>query len=104
MVDEQTQVTSRKLGELLLKVMAKVEANYQGNPQLILDEWPKIVGPQIAAMARAERFENSVLYVKVKNSTLLSLLNTPHDKKELIKNFGKKLSGIQIRNIVFRIG
>lgn len=99
-----TKLTSQKLADLLPNVIAKVEAKYNGKPQVILEEWPKIVGPEIAPMTRAERFDDGVLYVKVKNSTLLSLLNSPHDKKRLIEALKNKLSGISIRNIVFRIG
>jgi predicted nucleic acid-binding Zn ribbon protein len=102
--DNSTKVTSRKLPELLQSLLAKVEAKFNAKPQILLDEWPKIVGPEIASMARAERFDDGVLYVKVKNSTLLSLLSNPHDKKRLIENIKQKLSGISIRNIVFRIG
>lgn len=103
-IDDSCKITTRKLTDLLPKMMAGVEAKFHGKPQVLLDEWPTIVGPELAPMARAERFEDGILYVKVKNSTLLSLLSNPHDKKRLIENIRKKLSGISIRNIVFRIG
>lgn len=103
-IEDSCKITTRKLNDLLPKMLAGVEAKFNGKPQVILDEWPNIVGPELAPMARAERFEDGMLYVKVKNSTLLSLLSNPHDKKRLIENIRKKLSGISIRNIVFRIG
>ncbi|MCE5293138.1 MAG: DUF721 domain-containing protein [Chlamydiales bacterium] len=104
MAEKATKLTSQKLQDLLPKMMAGVVAKYNDNPQILLEEWPQIVGVELAPMARAERFEDGVLYVKVKNSTLLSLLSNPHDKKRLIDCIRKKLSGISIRNIVFRIG
>ncbi len=104
MTGNSTKLTARMLQELLPKMLAGVEAKFNGKPQVLLDEWPNIVGKELAPMARAERFDDGILYVKVKNSTLLSLLSNPHDKKKLIENIRKKLSGISIRNIVFRIG
>ncbi len=103
-VVDGTKLTSQKLADLLPNVVAKVQAKFNGKPQVILDEWPKIVGPELAPMTRAERFDDGVLYVRVKNSTLLSLLNTPQDKARLIEALKQKLSGIAIRNILFRIG
>ncbi len=99
-----TKVTSRKLGEVLPGVLAKVEARFHLQPQNVVDAWPEVIGSKLAAMSRAERFEDGVLYVKVKNSTLLSLLSNPHDKSKLIQSIRVKFSGISIRNIVFRIG
>ncbi len=104
MADNSTKITTKQLPDLLQNILTKIEAKFNGKPQMLLDEWPKIIGPELAPMARAERFDEGVLYVKVKNSTLLSLLSNPHDKKRLIENIKQKLSGISIRNIVFRIG
>ncbi len=104
MRDDSTKVSNRKLGDLLPQILAKVEAKLNAKPQAILDHWPKIVGPELAPMTRAERFDDGVLYVKVKNSTLLSMLSNPHDKKRLMESMRSKLSGISIKNIVFRIG
>ncbi|MBS0634675.1 MAG: DUF721 domain-containing protein [Verrucomicrobia bacterium] len=104
MVGESTKLTSRKLNDLLPKVMANVEAKFNQKPQILLDAWPQIVGKELAPMTRADRFDEGVLHVKVKNSTLLSLLSNPHDKKRLIELIRKKISGISIRNIEFRIG
>ena len=84
--------------------MASLQDRYNRQPQLVLDSWSKIIGPEFAPMARAVRFENEVLYVNVKNSTLLSLLSGAKDKQKLIDTIKRKFSGIAIRNIVFRIG
>jgi hypothetical protein len=103
-VSPGTKVTTKKLGEILPKVMAKLQANVSSQPKAIIDAWPAIIGPELAPMTRALRFENGVLYVNVKNSTLLSLLSNQKDKQKLLDQYKMKLTGIQIRNIMFRIG
>lgn len=104
MVYNPTKVTTQKLPELLDKVLSDVQGRYNCQPENLLKEWPKIIGPQFAPMTKAVRFEDGVLYVLVKNSTLLSLLSTPHDKQKLLDAIRKTFSGIVIRNIVLRIG
>lgn len=84
--------------------MDKLQANASSQPQAIIDAWPDVIGPELASMTRAQRFENGVLHVTVKNSTLLSLLANQSDKQKLIDQYKLKLTGIQIRNIMFRIG
>jgi len=99
-----TKVTTQKLPDLLAKVMTEVKGRYNSQPDLLLQAWPNIVGPTFAPMTKAVRFEDGVLYVLVKNSTLLSLLSSPHDKQKLLDAIRKTFSGIVIRNIVLRIG
>ena len=104
MAKDSTRITSKKLHDLLPKVMAKVEGKFHTKPHVLMEAWPEIIGAELAQMARADRFEDGVLYVKVRNSTALSLFNNPHDKQRLLESIRMKLSGISIRNIVFRIG
>lgn len=99
-----TAVPTRKLQDFLPQVLQNLQSRYKGNPQLVLDIWPKIIGENLAPMTRAVRFEEGVLYVHVKNSTLLQLLNTPVDKQKLVKNIRQNVPAINITNIVFRIG
>ena len=96
--------TSHHIQELLPQVLGTLKERYTAQPQLLLDQWPSIIGPQLAPLTRAVRFDEGVLYVNVKNSTLLSLLHSPVDKKKMIEAVKSALQGIQIRNIVFRIG
>ena len=104
MSQKATKLTTRKLGEILPTVLHKLEARYQANPQAVLEAWPQIIAPELAPMTLAVSFEDGVLFVKVKNSTLLSLLSNSHDKQTLINTIRNKFPGICIRNIVFRIG
>jgi len=97
-----TKLTSQKLGELLPTVLASVEAKFQQKPQKVVEAWPEVIGQPFASMSFAELFDKGVLHVKVKNSSVLSLLS--EDKNRIIESFRVKFSGISIRNIVFRIG
>lgn len=98
------QPTSRKLSDLLSGVMQKLGPLYKSQPQVVLEAWPDIVGEKLALFTSATRFENGVLYVKVKNSTLLCLLNNPVDKQKIHEAVKASVPGIVLNNIVFRIG
>jgi len=97
------EITTRRMSELLPSVLSQVSDKYQERPDLILASWPEIVGPQLAPMTQAVSFDEGVLYVKVKNSTLYSLLSK-NDKPKLIESLRKKFPKVSLRTIVFRIG
>lgn len=101
---EGTKLTSRKLQDLLPQVLDSLQGKYNAQPKLLLERWATIIGSHLAPFTRAVRFEDGVLHVKVKNSTLLSLLHSPTDKKKIIEAIRNALPGIVIRNILFRIG
>lgn len=99
-----TKLTSRKLQDLLPQVLDTLQGKYSAQPKLLLDRWDSIIGTTLAPFTKAVRFEDGRLYVKVKNSTLLSLLHSPADKKKIIEAIRNALPGIVIRDILFRIG
>jgi len=98
------QVTTKRLHELLPRVMQSLSSLYKTQPSLVLGMWPEVVGEKLAALTCAFRFEDGVMHVKVKNSTLLSLLNNPVDRQRMIEAVRKKVPGIVLTNIQFRIG
>jgi hypothetical protein len=98
-----TQVTSRRVTDLLPNVLAKIGEVYQQQPDLILAMWSDIIGPQLAPMARAVSFVEGVLLVKVKNSTLHSLLSQ-YERVRLLQLLRQKFPNVEIRNICFRLG
>lgn len=98
-----TDVTTHHITALLPIVLAKVGEVYAERPDLILAAWPEIIGAKLAAMTQAVSFVEGVLLVKVKNSTLYSLLNQ-HDKPRILSNLRKKFPKMNIKTIVFRIG
>jgi hypothetical protein len=98
-----TEVTTRSLGELIPSVLSRISEVNQERPDLILAAWPGIIGSNLAAMTQAVSFTDGILVVKVKNSTLYSLLNQ-NDKPKLLSNLRKKFPKVTIHNIIFRMG
>ena len=101
---DPTKVTTKMLQDLLPQVLDKVRGHYQTKPRAVIGMWPQIIGKELASMTKAVRFEAAILYVQVKNSTLLSLLNNPVDKQKILQTIRHALPAISISNIVFRIG
>lgn len=98
-----TAPTSRRLSDVLPQVLANVMSAYSERPDLILASWPEVIGPKLASMTRAISFHQGVLFVKVQNSTLFSLLNQ-HDKPKLLVKLKQQFPKHNIRNIVFKMG
>lgn len=98
-----TEVTTRSLGDLIPAVLSRITEVNQDRPDLILAAWPAIIGTNLAGMAQAVSFNEGYLVVKVKNSTLYSLLNH-NDRPKLLSNLRKKFPNVTIHNIIFRMG
>lgn len=98
-----TAVTTHSIGEVLSTVMMDIGNSYHERPDLLLASWSDVIGPQLAPMTQAISFVDGVLVVKVKNSTLHSLLNQ-HDKPRIMQLLRQKFPRINIRNVVFRLG
>lgn len=98
-----TGPTSHRLGDLLSGILAQVGFTYEQRPDLILAAWPEIIGFQLAPMTEAVSFYQGVLHVKVKNSTLHSLLNQ-NDKPRILNVLRRRFPNVQIKSITFRIG
>lgn len=97
-----TQITTRKVGDLLSNALLHIGNIYQDRPDLILAAWPEIIGPKLAAMTQAVSIYDGILTVKVKNSTLHSLL-CRHDKFRILAIIQQRFPKTDIQNIVFRI-
>jgi hypothetical protein len=65
--------------------------------------WPDVIGPKLASMTQAHSFVDGVLLVKVKNSTLHSLLSQ-NDKPRILNLLRKRFPNVEIKTIYFRIG
>ncbi|MDZ7372983.1 MAG: DUF721 domain-containing protein [candidate division KSB1 bacterium] len=48
--------------------------------QRVLDLWPQVVGEIVAGVTEADRVENGILYVRVRNATWRSELSLERDK------------------------
>ena len=89
--------------QILPQVLEGLKIDYDLQPQRVLDVWPEIIGKKLAPMTKAVFFRKGILTIKVKSSTLYSLLGQ-HEKQRIIKKLQDKLDKITIRDIVFRIG
>jgi predicted nucleic acid-binding Zn ribbon protein len=98
-----TRLTTQRVNELLPVVLRKIHKMHQDRPDLILAAWPEIVGAKLAPMTEAVSFQDGILSVKVRNSTLYSLLKL-HDRQKLLAKLQKKFPDTEIKNIHFRIG
>lgn len=97
------EVTTHHLHDIMPSVLSHISTTFADRPDLILAEWPNIIGKTLAPMTEAVSFIDGVLTVKVKNSTLYSLL-CHHDKPKLLEALQKKFPKIRIKTILFRIG
>ncbi|MEI8125571.1 MAG: DUF721 domain-containing protein [Parachlamydiaceae bacterium] len=100
---EGTQVTSRHVGDLLSGALSRLNSLYRDQPELILKAWPDVIGLKLATMTQATSFLDGVLTVKVRNSTLHSLLSR-HDKNKILTALQQRFPKTRIQNIVFKIG
>lgn len=98
-----TGLTSHRLGELLPKMLASLGEVHCERPDLVLACWPEIIGPKLASMTQAISFTQGTLVVKVKNSTLYSLLNQ-HDKPRILAKLKSRFPGVHFKNVLFKIG
>lgn len=100
---EGSELTNKQLKDLLPKVLGSIGALHRDRPDLILAAWPQVIGEKLASMTKAVSFDKGVLWVKVSNSTLYSLLSQ-HERGRLIKCLREKFPSVEIKNIHFRIG
>jgi hypothetical protein len=97
------QLTGHKLNEILPSVLYSIGLIYKERGDLVLAAWPEIIGDKLALMTEAVSFDAGILYVKVRNSTLFSLLKQ-HDKPQILRSLRGKFPRTNIKNIVFRMG
>ena len=98
-----TKLTTHHITELLPSVLSQIVKVYNQRPDLILAAWPDIIGPKLSAMTQAISFIDGILIVKVKNSTLYSLLSQ-NDKPKILNSLRQKFPNVLIKTIYFRIG
>ncbi len=98
-----TRPTIHRMRDLLPGVLKQVGNVYADRPDLILAAWPEVIGSALAKMTQATAFHDGVLVVKVKNSTLHSLLSQ-RDKPKILQTLRNMFPKVEIKNIFFRIG
>ncbi|MBS0616502.1 MAG: DUF721 domain-containing protein [Verrucomicrobia bacterium] len=96
-------MTNKKLQALLPGFLEQLTKKQSQRPHLILAVWPEMIGDKLAPMTQAVLFDKGVLHIKVKNSTLLSLL-VQHERPRLLAALRRKFPSVEIHNITFRLG
>lgn len=97
-----TKLTSHKISDILPNVLSRIDSKLQDRPNLILAAWPEVIGCELAPMTQATAFNDGLLFVKVKNSTLHRILR--YDEKPNVLNLlRKKFPHIEIKDIIFSI-
>lgn len=97
------ELTTHHIKDLLPTVMQSIGGRFKERPDLILAAWPEVIGPQFAPMTTPVSFEEGVLVVKVKNSTLYALLNH-YEKFRILESLRQKFPSTPFHNIQFRMG
>jgi hypothetical protein len=100
---DDIEPTGKSLANLLPEWLTKASNRFQDRPDLVLLLWTEVIGEKLAPMTQAVSFVDGVLTVKVKNSSLYSLL-VQHEKIKLQSQLQKKVPSIRIKNILFRLG
>ncbi len=100
---DDIEPTGKSLSSLLPEWLSKASFRFQDRPDLILLAWSEIIGEKLSPMTTAVSFINGILTVKVKNSSLYSLL-VQHEKARLQSQLQKRFPSVKILNIVFRLG
>lgn len=91
-----------ELGQIIKQVLQKRKMWRQYQQYLIIEQWDRLVGKEIAAVTSARRIDREVLWVKVSDSTWayhLTLL-----KPQLIKKLNQSAGENLVRDIFFQIG
>ena len=100
---DAVEPTGKQLSELLPEWLIEASVRFQDRPDLVLLAWPEVIGERLAPMTQAISFIDGVSTVKVRNSSLYSLL-IQHEKMKLQNQLQKRLPSVKIRNIIFRLG
>jgi len=95
-----TQSPAKRLGDLLPDWMGELSQR-RGDPrEELFAFWGELLGEKMAPLTEPISYLEGVLTIKVKSSTLYSLL-CQHERPRLLKRLQEKFP---VRNLVFRIG
>lgn len=95
-----TENPVKNASEILPEILTELGKKIQNPKDEIFQFWQILMGEKMAHFTEPCFYADGVLTVKVKSSTLYSLLAGP-EKARLLKALQEKFS---IRNLVFRVG
>ncbi len=90
----------KKMADLLPEILTDLGKKARDPREEVFRFWRELIGEKMAPLAEPTSFVDGVLTVKVKSSTLYSLLVT-HERPRLLGRLQEKFS---IRNLIFRVG
>ncbi|HSX25868.1 MAG TPA: DUF721 domain-containing protein [Chlamydiales bacterium] len=90
----------KRISDLLPEVVGEIGQKMSDPREEIFKFWFELIGEKMGPLTEPVSFEDGVLTVKVKSSTLYGLL-CQHEKPRLLQRLKEKFS---IRNIIFRVG
>jgi hypothetical protein len=93
---------AKHINKILPSTIFEIEETYNKQPNKVIEYWPEVIGEKLAAMTEAEKLVRGVLIVKVKSSTLYSLL-CQYEKLKLLHILQKKFSKETVSDIRFVI-
>jgi hypothetical protein len=98
-----TNPTGKSIDRLLETILSDLskQAGRQGSE--VVRAWGDVLGPKFAKLTEATGMQDGILTVKVKSSTLYSLLRQ-HEKPRLLARLQELFPLAGIRDIVFRVG
>jgi predicted nucleic acid-binding Zn ribbon protein len=91
-----------RVGDQLQQLLARLnlEAPIQG--WRAVDLWPDVVGPKVAARARAVSFRDGILTVSVESAAWMSELT--YLRHRLVQELNRRLEGQVVREIRIQLG
>lgn len=95
-------VTTHHASDVAPAVLRGIAGALQERPDLVIAAWKTVIGSNLMAMTEAISFTSGVLVVRVRNSTLYSLLSQ-RDKSRLLANLRRHLPNTTIHDLVFRM-
>lgn len=98
-----TEPPGKPIDVLLSKILNDISRQSGQQGAEILKSWGNVIGPKFEKLTEAVSVQDGVLTVKVKSSTLYSLL-CQHEKPRLLARLKELFPRAAIRDIVFRIG
>lgn len=100
---QKVAIATKNASDLLPKILCSIEKKYKSNPSNVVESWPKIIGSKLAPMTQVVGLVDGVLTVKVKSSTLYSLLNN-YEKDKLLEKLQSNFSEKIIQKLCFKLG
>lgn len=98
-----SKYTSVQMKDLLGKLIRQAHLVHEAQGEELFKAWPEVVGVQIARMTQPKSFVQGIFTVKVKNSTLLSLL-VQKDKPHILRKLKERFPTAKIVGLHFCMG